>query len=172
MAVREMSSGSEGPLRVLDAELLHVTLCFLGDCPTEKINAIATRLAACAGPTGEISLGAPLWLPARHPRALAVELHDDQGQLAILQGSISTALGSDELRSTQRRDPHRSQKRRHHFRPHVTVARMRSGTGPRERVLPPTPPLSFKPSELILYRSWLSPQGASYEALASYPLDG
>jgi 2'-5' RNA ligase len=167
MAVREMSSGSEGPLRVLDAELLHVTLCFLGDCPTEKINAIATRLAACAGPTGEISLGAPLWLPARHPRALAVELHDDQGQLAILQGSISTALEEPgDLRSRQGRGPHRSSKHRH-FRPHVTVARMRAGAAPRERVLPPTPGLFFIPRELVLYRSWLSPEGATYEAVAT-----
>jgi hypothetical protein len=47
---------------------------------------------------------------------------------------------------------------------------MRSGTVPRERTLPPTPALSFVPSELILYRSWLSPDGASYEAIATHPI--
>jgi hypothetical protein len=41
---------------------------------------------------------------------------------------------------------------------------------PRERALPATPQLSFVPRELVLYRSWLSPNGASYEALAAHPI--
>ncbi|MGA7703861.1 MAG: hypothetical protein WB998_03085, partial [Solirubrobacteraceae bacterium] len=63
------------------------------------------------------------------------------------------------------------------FRPHVTVARLRSSADRRskgsrgaERTLAPTPALSFVPGELILYRSWLSPEGASYEQLASHPI--
>ena len=54
------------------------------------------------------------------------------------------------------------------FRAHVTLARMRDGPrGPAaERVLPATPALSFTPASVVLYRSWLSPAGASYEALA------
>ena len=56
------------------------------------------------------------------------------------------------------------------FRPHITVARMRSSAAPHERVLPATPALSFIPDELVLYRSWLSRDGASYEALASYAI--
>jgi hypothetical protein len=47
---------------------------------------------------------------------------------------------------------------------------MRSGTAPQERDLSPTPSLSFVPEELVLYRSWLSPEGASYEPLASYAI--
>jgi hypothetical protein len=39
-----------------------------------------------------------------------------------------------------------------------------------ERALPPTPAFSFVPGELILYHSWLSPDGASYEPLASYAI--
>jgi hypothetical protein len=47
---------------------------------------------------------------------------------------------------------------------------MRPDNAPRERLLPATPPLSFLPSELVLYRSWLSPEGASYEPLAAVAL--
>ncbi|HLH13718.1 MAG TPA: 2'-5' RNA ligase family protein, partial [Solirubrobacteraceae bacterium] len=61
---------------------------------------------------------------------------------------------------------------RRRFRPHVTVARVRRGAarGSRssgERALPPTPRASFHAGEVVLYRSWLEPQGARYEELAS-----
>jgi 2'-5' RNA ligase len=158
----------DSPPRVLDAELLHVTLHFLGSRPAGEIERIATRLAGCGGPAGELSVGAPLWLPPRRPRALAVELHDEQGRLASVEKSVVAALGEEaeqpSVATGRRPNKHR------HFRPHITVARMRSNTAPRERTLPPTPALSFQATELILYRSWLSPQGASYEALASYPI--
>jgi len=171
MAAREMSRRSGAPPRVLDAELLHVTLYFLGNRPTEEIDAIAAQLAACAGPAGDLSLGAPLWLPLRRPRALAVELHDEQGWLARLQRSVVAAYAElgESGPTTTPRQPGRPTKHRH-FRPHVTVVRMRTNTAPRERTLPPTPALSFSPNELILYRSWLSPEGANYEPLTSYAI--
>jgi 2'-5' RNA ligase len=76
---------AKASLRVLDAELLHVTLCFLGNRPAEEMNVLASELSTCNGRGGELSLGAPLWLPERNPRALAVELHDEHGRLASLQ---------------------------------------------------------------------------------------
>lgn len=170
-ALRGMNRRSgDTPARVLDAELLHVTLCFLGNRPVAEINAIAAQLAACDGQAGELSAGAPLWLPPRRPRTLAVELHDEQGRLALLQKSVVAAIektGSEPL--AVKSEPAAPAKHRH-FRPHITVARMRGGTAPRERALSPTPALSFTPGELILYRSWLSPDGASYEALASHAI--
>ena len=62
------------PLRLLDPEALHLTLCFLGSRPVAEIEAIGSALSACAAHTGELSVGAPLWLPPRRPRALAVEI--------------------------------------------------------------------------------------------------
>jgi RNA 2',3'-cyclic 3'-phosphodiesterase len=172
VALRDTNHRSgDAPPRVLDAELLHVTLCFLGNCPAEEIDEIAARLAACGGPAGDLSLGAPLWLPSRRPRALAVELHDEHGRLASLQKAVVAALeerGDSPLTSEVRSG---APARHRHFRPHVTVARMRPGTAPRERTLPPTPALSFVPIELILYRSRLSPDGASYEAVATQPIE-
>lgn len=159
--------GRGHPLRVLDADVLHVTLCFLGNRPVDEIDAIGASLANVVEAGCELSLGAPLWLPRRHPRVLAVELHEEDGELARLQQRLLSALhevcdfGDDERAAGER------QRR---FHPHVTVARMRAGAAPRERMLEPTPALTFRPSELVLYRSWLSPQGASYEAMASVPL--
>jgi RNA 2',3'-cyclic 3'-phosphodiesterase len=158
---------------VLDAELLHVTLCFLGNRPAGEMDVLAAQLSTCDGRGGELSLGAPLWLPERNPRALAVELHDEQGRLAALQAEVVDALqrvsGWQPNGSAHTSVKAKTNKQR--FHPHVTVARLRSGEAPRERALPPTPSASFNPRELVLYRSWLSPEGASYEAVATHPID-
>jgi 2'-5' RNA ligase len=159
-------------LRVLDPKLLHVTLCFLGNRPVGEMDLLAEQLAACGGPAGELSLGAPLWLPAQRPRALAVELHDEGGKLARLQAEVVGAV--EEVSGWQPNGGARAgegaTKAQRRFHPHITVARMRQGTTSYERILPPTPSLSFVPGELVLYRSWLSPEGASYEAVASHPI--
>jgi 2'-5' RNA ligase len=152
--------GVKAPLRLLDPELLHVTLCFLGARPVAEIAALGQALAQCAEPVGEVSIGAPLWLPPRRPRALAVELHDSSGGLARLHAALALAFETDGAGATHAK----------RFRPHVTLARMREGAvgraGSDSRQLAPTPPLAFTPTELVLYRSWLAPEGASYEPLA------
>jgi RNA 2',3'-cyclic 3'-phosphodiesterase len=143
------------PLRLLEPEALHLTMCFLGNRPMGEIEAIEAAMDSCVGWIGEVSLGAPLWLPPGRPRTLAVEVHHD-GRLAELQGELVGALaGACGFEPERRR-----------FRPHITVARMRAGAAPGGRRLPATPALTFAPEALVLYRSWLSPKGASYEALA------
>ncbi|HWY90867.1 MAG TPA: RNA 2',3'-cyclic phosphodiesterase [Solirubrobacteraceae bacterium] len=149
--------------RVLDPGLMHVTLCFLGNRPVAEIAAIEGCLEECAMGVGELSIGTPLWLPPRRPRALAVEVRDNpEGGLSALHGALVEALA--------RASGYEQERRR--YRAHVTLARLRAG--PRgalgERVLPPTPALSFTPTSVVLYRSWLSPAGASYEALATRTL--
>ncbi len=159
-------------LRVLDPELLHVTLCFLGNRPVGEMDLLAPQLRACVGTAGELSLGAPLWLPPRRPRALAVELHDESGALARLQAEVVAAL--EQVSGWQPGAGEGSHRgvgaTRRRFHPHVTVARMGRSATRYERKLPPTPALSFTPEELVLYRSWLSPEGASYEAVASHQI--
>jgi 2'-5' RNA ligase len=165
---------SSSPVRVLDPELLHVTLCFLGDRPVEEIDAIGNALAECAALVGELRIGAPVWLPPRHPRALAVEVRDGDGHMS---GEVSAeslgALHDGLLDALARACSFRAERERRRFRAHITLARMREHRGRRhvaERALPPTPQLVFTPEALVLYRSWLSPTGASYEALATHML--
>jgi 2'-5' RNA ligase len=153
------SGGKTSSVRVLDPELLHVTLCFLGNRPVEEIAAIGEALDECARGVGELGIGAPLWLPPRRPRTLAVEVRDDaEDGLTALHEAVVQALA--------RACGYVQERRR--YRAHLTLARMREGPrgGVGARVLPPTPALSFTPTSIVLYRSWLSPVGASYEALA------
>jgi 2'-5' RNA ligase len=161
--------GASSPVRVLDPELLHVTLCFLGERPLAEIATLDEALAACAAPVGELQIGAPVWLPPRRPRTLGVEVRDEQDSdpaesLAALHEGLIDALARACGFTRERR----------RFRAHVTLARMkedrRRGYGIERAPLPPTPALSFTPEALVLYRSWLSPAGASYEALATRTL--
>jgi 2'-5' RNA ligase len=150
--------------RLILPESMHVTLCFLGNRPTSEIGPLGDAVRTCGRAVGELSLGAPLWLPPRRPRALAVEVRDEDGALRALKDDVLDALMAvceAELASERKR-----------FRPHVTVARLRERTRPRERRLAPTPALSFEPESLALYRSFLARDGATYEALASVDLDG
>jgi 2'-5' RNA ligase len=137
---------------------MHLTLCFLGSRPTSEIEPLGDAVSACGRAVGELALGAPLWLPPRRPRVLAVEVHDKTGELQALKEDVLAELDL--------------QRERRRFRPHVTVARLHERARPRERQLAPTPALSFLPESLALYRSFLAAEGATYEALTSVVLGG
>jgi 2'-5' RNA ligase len=152
-----------GGLRALDAEMLHLTICFLGSRPVAELEPLAGALQGCAGHACELSLGAPLWLPPRRPHALAVAVHDRDGELARLREELLGALSAASSWQPERR----------RFRAHITVGRMRAGSvrgGGHAPPLPATPQLSFVPESLALYRSWLLPEGARYEVLAACTL--
>jgi RNA 2',3'-cyclic 3'-phosphodiesterase len=165
-------------VRVLGADTMHVTLCFLGGRPIGEVEAIAAALQTSPAHSAELRVGAPLWLPPRRPRALALELHDRTGALTRLHASVRDALaGAIDWQPERRR-----------FRPHVTVARIGLGGGrrartaarrrgrsdadgaPQELALAPSPQLSFAVGELVLYRSLLSREGARYEPIATRAL--
>jgi RNA 2',3'-cyclic 3'-phosphodiesterase len=158
--------GGRRPLRLLTPDTLHLTLCFLGSRPVAEIETLASALDACALQPGELRVGAPVWLPPRRPRALAVEIHDDGGELATLHAEVSRALTTACDWQPERR----------RFRAHVTLARVAARAAVRSRQvepeLPPTPSLRFTPPAIVLYRSWLSPAGASYEPLLRKALIG
>ncbi|HEX5224786.1 MAG TPA: RNA 2',3'-cyclic phosphodiesterase [Solirubrobacteraceae bacterium] len=143
-------------VRLLDPELLHVTLCFLGSRPVAEIDALGPVVSRLHSPACEATLGAPLWLPARRPKVLAIELTGAEG-LAELQRRVT-----DELAMAIDWQPERRR-----FRAHVTVARVRGGGAVDARArLPATPALSVAIEAVSLQRSWLSPAGARYETLA------
>lgn len=153
--------GAPASLRVLDRDSLHLTLSFLGARPAEQIGELAEALIdACEGFGAlELGLGAPVWLPPRNPRALAIEVREESGALAALQRAVRRALCAED---GGRR-----------FRPHVTAARTPSRFRvPNGLLVPVTPSLSFVGERVSLVRSWLEPSGARYELQDSAVLDG
>jgi len=148
-----------GGARRLERESLHLTLCFLGEQPlscVEELAAVLGGLAESVAGVGELAIGAPAWLPARRPRALAVEIGDPDGSLRALQAALARGVAAT---IAWEPGPQR-------FRPHVTVARMRPGST-RPAKLAPTPALRFSCEKVALLRSYLEPAGARYEELAS-----
>lgn len=150
---------STAGLRPVPAENCHVTLAFIGGRPEVDLGTIRHAVHEAAAPNPafalpRISLGAPIWLPPRRPRALALEIHDDRGDLAALQRELAAALG----RSIGWRS-------RRQFRPHLTAARTGRGFDPDRLRLPRSPDLEFEPESVTLYSSILLPEGASYEPL-------
>lgn len=147
-------------VRSVAVESLHVTLCFLGWVEVGEIEAVAGACGVVAGmPAAELRVGRGIWLPARRPSVLAVELSDDGGRLGAVQSALSEALAGGGWYRPEKRP----------FLAHVTVARVgRRARARRGSELPDVPDgLSFGPTTVTLFRSRLSPAGARYEGLAS-----
>jgi RNA 2',3'-cyclic 3'-phosphodiesterase len=151
-------SRSGARIRLLDAQMLHLTVCFLGDRPLGELEQIVAALSQITWQAGALSLGAPLWLPPRRPHALAVEVHDEQQTLERVRAQAVDVLSGV---------CHGELLARRHFRPHVTVARIKDARGLGKEPLMITPAVSFVPDTLTLYRSWLEPLQARYQALIS-----
>jgi 2'-5' RNA ligase len=142
------------------ADSLHVTLAFLGHRPeedVERVTAVLRDLEAWRPP--ELALGDGLLLPPRRARVLTVALADPAGVLGALQAEVSAGLAAAGLYEPEARP----------FRPHVTVARLRSGARP-PRALDAAPEaLAFTAGAVTLYRSRLGRGGAVYEPLFARP---
>ncbi|MGX6448666.1 RNA 2',3'-cyclic phosphodiesterase [Patulibacter sp. S7RM1-6] len=148
-------------LRLVPPGHLHVTLAFLGARDPGEVRPIADAVVGAAETHGalDLAIGARLWLPPRRPRVLAVEIHDDRGDLRALQAATADALLSAVGWSEDRA-----------FRPHLTVGRLRPEAAPRDRALGPTPPREFAGAAVTLYRSFLEPDGARYVPVERVPL--
>lgn len=144
----------------------HVTLAFLGERDEYEIaqaaEAIDTAVLSVDGDTADLaglSLGAPAWLPKRHPRNLVIDIHDDRRALAAFQASLAGALRAS-----------LGWKESRPYRPHLTCARTGRGFDPTGVRLPISPSFEFSGESVTLYRSVLRPEGAEYEVIEHVPV--
>jgi 2'-5' RNA ligase len=155
---RDGIAGADPGIRPVAMEALHVTLCFLGSCALEEVDAIAAACVIESGaPITGLRLGAALWLPRGRPRLLAATIEDEQGALGRVQSALADALSAGGWYRPERRP----------FLAHATVARIVGKSRPR-KLSPPLRPPSLDLAEtatVTLYRSHLSPAGSRYEAL-------
>jgi 2'-5' RNA ligase len=147
--------------RPLDDATFHVTLAFLGQRPEEDVASVGTVLDGLpAREPPALALGAGLLLPPRRARVLTVALEDPSGALGALQAEVSAGLQDTGVYAPEARP----------FRPHVTVARLRAGArAPREITAAPEP-VAFRAGSVVLYRSHVRREGATYEPLIARTL--
>jgi len=163
-AWREHAIAGRDDLRPVVVEALHVTLVFLGYLPEKEIPRVAaTAFGAQEGLAApRLAVSAVKPVPPRSPRLFAFDLQDEDGRASAVQAAASDALAAARLYRPEKRP----------FWPHVTFARVKRDrrATPLDADLPPGAP--FTATEITLYRSLLSPQGARYEPLERLSLQG
>jgi 2'-5' RNA ligase len=140
-----------------------VTLVFLGYQPEKEIARIAETafnpLDGLAAPVLSVRGIKPV--PPRDPRLFAFDLDDEDGRAGALQAAAADALAAARFYRPEKRP----------FWPHVTFARVKRGVRRAPAIDAPDPPADpFEASEVVLYRSHLSPRGARYEPLERFGL--
>jgi 2'-5' RNA ligase len=147
--------------RRLDETSFHVTLAFLGHRPEEDVPAVGAVLAGLAErEPPKLALGEALLLPPRRARVLTVALVDGGGGLGALQAELAEALADAGVYAPERRP----------FRPHVTLARLRSGARAPRTIDGAPEAVAFRAGAVVLYRSHVGRGGARYEPLVTRTL--
>jgi 2'-5' RNA ligase len=147
-------------------EKIHITLKFLGDVEVSRIEELsraAGRAAAHIEPFELTVAGPGAFPPHGPPRVLWLGIEDISGQLSNLHRSLEDECAAAGFQ----REPRP-------FKPHFTVARIRTPHGARELAdahrETSFEPQNFNASELVLMRSELGPGGSRYTPLSHHPL--
>jgi len=172
---QEGVSGFAPNARWVRPESLHITLKFIGEQKEEQVAAVREALQHIDGSNVEIRLRDYGFFPtAKAPRVFWIGI-EAAPQLAELAARIDAALSELNIASEERA-----------FSPHLTLARAGSaspkwkkGDGPNSTFttlqdrLTAMSKLDFgavTARDFFLYRSELSPKGAKYTKLQSFPL--
>jgi len=166
---RELKKTVQGSIAWVRPEGIHLTLKFFGNIAPEQAEAIGTEVRRAVSGIPPLSLcGRSLGVfpDLRRPRVIWLGLDGDVARLSALQEKIEAGL---ETRGFAREE--RS------FRAHLTLARIkdRRGLVGLEQALK-NPRFQeagdFVVDKLTLFRSELTPKGAIYNRLATFPFAG
>ena len=149
-------------LRWIPVANYHITLIFLGDIASDRVDTITDATAQLCADTEPFSLTVnrlSVFPESAHPRVMAM-LATPAPALEELQAKISQSLHRRGFQFSKRP-----------YRPHMTVARVR-GRSALELELPVIEPLNFDVATLTLYQSIRREDGVRYEVLNKYPLSG
>jgi 2'-5' RNA ligase len=156
-----------GDVRWVRTDLIHLTLVFLGDVPTEMLADLEAAVREAIAPFGPITLhvqGAGRFPPRGLPRTIWIGLEETSGRLAALQKALAEATAALAEKPEDRA-----------YTPHLTLGRVKSPRGGRDlagaidAMAGATGP-SFEAREVTIFKSELSPQGPTYTALAKIAL--
>lgn len=148
-------------LRLLQPEQWHVTLGFIGEVDAEKA-AVALRVVESVPPEmgGEATIERFLMLPSpARARVVTLELSDEEGVFHALFEAVMGGLEAGEVMKREKRP----------FRPHLTVARLRTPGAVRPRY--ESERARFAVQSVCLYQSELRREGAVYTVVCRRMFD-
>jgi 2'-5' RNA ligase len=168
--LRGAAGRSADEVRWVRVEDVHLTLQFLGAVPEERLPAVTAAVAAVAAASPQqLHLevrGAGAFPSARRARVLWAGVTGEVAPLASVATELGRQLAPLGFPPEERAfSPHLTLGRSRDQRglPGLAAALARCGEGVSAR---------WAVTELVLYRSHLSPQGARYEALSRARLGG
>jgi len=156
-----------GDVRWVRPDLIHLTLVFLGDVPTDMLADLEKSVREALAPFGALTLrvqGAGRFPPRGLPRTIWIGLDETTGRLAALQKALANATAAFAEKKEDRS-----------YTPHLTLGRVKSPRGGRDlagaidAMAGATGP-SFEAREVTVFKSELSARGPTYTALARIPL--
>jgi 2'-5' RNA ligase len=170
--IDELSAVLTGPFRWVSPAGIHVTLKFLGDTATERLDGVVSAMTAAAVAIEPFTLrlsGAGTFPAGRRPSVVWAGLGGDTELLAALRNAAESAMVRLGFEADRRA-----------FQAHLTLARVpRRLPDEEERALAPrlqgirfSYEDPFDVREVSLMQSELRREGARYTKLASAPLGG
>ncbi|WP_264212708.1 RNA 2',3'-cyclic phosphodiesterase [Leisingera thetidis] len=153
--------------RQVPPENLHLTLAFLDDQPEPVLETLHQELAGIRAPALELHFTGLETFGGKLPRLLAAAVRKTP-ELSHLRHRVRSACRSAGIELARER-----------FRPHVTLARFprHLEAGQVEKIARFLAAaagfrLDAEADCFALYQSTLAPEGARYDLLAGYPLEG
>jgi RNA 2',3'-cyclic 3'-phosphodiesterase len=167
--VQEELKKSGADVRWVPVGNIHITLKFFGQIPEARVEAIVAAAGEIAQAQAPFSLkltGAGAFPTVSSPRVVWLGLGGDLAAMGSFYRRLEEAFAALGFPPEGRL-----------FTPHLTLGRVKSARNRVElsRCLTTLPPVASEPfqiKEIVLYRSNLSPQGATYLPLKVIPLGG
>jgi RNA 2',3'-cyclic 3'-phosphodiesterase len=151
-----------GDVKWTRPDLIHLTLVFLGEVPTEALADLEKSVREAVTGHAAITLratGAGRFPPKGLPRVIWIGLEEATGRLLALQKALADATAAFAEKAEDRA-----------YQAHLTLGRVRGPKGTRdlEGILDSmsgqTGP-TFEAREVTIFKSTLGPQGPTYTAL-------
>jgi len=161
-AVERLKSVATHGVRWMTLDTLHLTLKFLGEIREDDVARLVARAQAKLAPEApfEVELAGYGAFPnAREARALWIGVRQGTSSLARLARKLDSAARA--IGAPRERRP---------FEPHLTLGRLRDPLRVELERAPPTESVAWTVSEVVLYESRLSNEGARHIPLARFPL--
>jgi len=143
-------------------EKLHLTLKFLGDTEEKHLRELEKQVEKiAAGMTNfELQIAETGVFPnGRNPRVLWIDVKDEQGNLAKINGRLEAECEKIGFAREKRK-----------YVPHLTIGRIREPNRARELVRKHLEnkfePVEFAVSEIVIYESKLLPTGSVYSVMS------